>query len=305
MPNHDPSTDPSSDPSTTRRNVLIGGGVVLLALLAAAVWWFTRPEAATVDIDNALGSSDETAAAPASSSPEPAPDATDEATDTATDGATTGATDAPNATDGSTATEESSADSTPVDGDASGTWTVTTDAIPYDFEAAEGTFVGFRIDEELSSVGNTTAVARTPAVTGDITVDDTTLSEGTFTADLTQVTSDRSQRNPAIQRALNTSAEPEATFEVTEPVDFGEVPPAGEAVEIDVVGDLTVNGTTVSDTWPMQAGLTADGLLVVTGSFDVALADFDVSAPSAPIVVSVADEATVEVQLYLERPDQS
>lgn len=39
--------------------------------------------------------------------------------------------------------------------------------------------------------------------------------------------------------------------------------------------------------------------MVVTGSVDVALSDFDVTAPTAPIVLSVADTATVELQLYL------
>ena len=293
-------TSPSSDTgaSTTRRNVLIGIAVVVIAVVAAVAWYLTRPEAATVDIDNALGGAS-TNPAPtattepaASASPTAEPAATE---DTATDDAATPAgpqsepaTDTGSASDGSQAA-------------AGETWTVSTDAVPYDFEAAEGTFVGFRIDEELSSVGSTTAVARTPAVNGELTLDDTTLATAMFTADLTELESDRGQRNGAIQRALNTSEEPEATFELTEPVDLGELPPVGEAIEVEAVGDLTVNGTTVSDTFPLQGGRTAEDQLVVTGSFDIALEDVGVEAPSAPIVVSVADTATVEFQLYLER----
>ena len=51
---------------------------------------------------------------------------------------------------------------------------------------------------------------------------------------------------------------------------------------------------------PLEAVWT-DDVVVLTGSFDIALSDFDVEAPSAPIVVSVSDTATVELQLFLTR----
>lgn len=272
----------SSSPNDTspRRNLLVVVGVVVLAGLAALVWWFTRPEAASVDISTALSGT----TAPDSSATEAASSPADTSTSTAPD-------------PGSTSTPSGDA-SAPAGEDA---YSVTTDAVAYDFENASGTFVGFRIDEELSSVGNTTAVARTPAVTGELVLDDTTLASGSFIADMTEMTSDRSQRNGAIQRALNTSENPNATFELTEPVDLGEIPPAGEAIDVEVTGDLTVNGTTVSDTFQLQGGVTAQDLLVVTGSFDVPLADVGVQAPSAPLVVGVADVATVEFQLFLQR----
>ncbi len=276
---------PDSTGTSSRRTTLIVVGVVAVAAVAAAIWYFTQPEAATVDIGNALAGTSE------------APDADNTGDNT---GDPTGdPTDA-----SSTSTEGATADpaaSGSEDGAAQGqVWTVSTDVVPYDFEAAEGTFVGFRIDEELSRIGSTTAVARTPAVNGELTLDGTMLTATTFTADVTEMTSDRAQRNGAIQRALDTSSNPEATFELTEPVDIGEVPPVGESVEVDATGDLTVAGTTVSTTIPIQAGLRAEDELVVTGSLaDVALADFGIDGPSAPIVVSVSDAATVEFQLYL------
>ena len=45
----------------------------------------------------------------------------------------------------------------------------------------------------------------------------------------------------------------------------------------------------------------AGSRLVVTGSTIVALADFDIAVPSAPVVLSVSDEATIELQIYLSR----
>lgn len=280
----------SQQPDTSsRRTAYVVAAVVAIGLLAFGAWWFTRPAADTVDIDDALAGSGETSA----------PASEDGGTASSSTATTEPTTDGSSATD-ATATDGAS-EAAAGEGSASGTWTVTTDAVAYDFEAAEGTFVGFRVDEELSNVGATEAVGRTPAVTGELTLEDTTLETAAFTADLTQITSDRSRREGAIQRALNTGENPEATFELTEPADLGEIPPAGEAVEVDVTGDLTVNGTTVTDTFPLQGGLTPDGNLVVTGSFDLLLSDVGVEAPSAPIVVSVADTATVEFQLYLEQ----
>lgn len=276
---------PDSTGTSSRRTTLIVVGVVAVAAVAAAIWYFTQPEAATVDIGNALAGTSEAPDADntGDNTGDPTGDPTD-ASSTSTEGAT-----ADPAAPGS---EDRAAQGQ--------VWTVSTDVVPYDFEAAEGTFVGFRIDEELSRIGSTTAVARTPAVNGELTLDGTMLTATTFTADVTEMTSDRAQRNGAIQRALDTSSNPEATFELTEPVDIGEVPPVGESVEVDATGDLTVAGTTVSTTIPIQAGLRAEDELVVTGSLeDVALADFGIGAPSAPLVVSVSDAATVEFQLYL------
>ena len=43
------------------------------------------------------------------------------------------------------------------------------------------------------------------------------------------------------------------------------------------------------------------GVLVVVGSAPVRLADFGVTAPTSPIVASVADAGTFEFQLYFRR----
>jgi hypothetical protein len=48
----------------------------------------------------------------------------------------------------------------------------------------------------------------------------------------------------------------------------------------------------------LQAAVIETGLLI-TGSTDVMLSDYGVEVPSAPIVLSVSDVATVEWQLFL------
>jgi len=46
------------------------------------------------------------------------------------------------------------------------TWAVDTTVGEFSYEDSTGTFVGFRVDEELSGLGSTTAVGRTPDVSG-------------------------------------------------------------------------------------------------------------------------------------------
>jgi hypothetical protein len=60
----------------------------------------------------------------------------------------------------------------------SGTWTV--DPSIGSFSDFSGSFVGYRIDEQLAGIGANTAVGRTPNVTGSMTVDGTTVTVATF-----------------------------------------------------------------------------------------------------------------------------
>jgi len=67
-------------------------------------------------------------------------------------------------------------------------------------------------------------------------------------------------------------------------------------------GDLTIKGTTQPVTFSIGVVVREDGLGVVVGSADIVWADFGVSAPSARIVVSVAEEGIVEFQLVVAKP---
>lgn len=252
----------TSRPSTTRRLVTIGG-VLVVALVGAVVWYLTRPAPAAVDIDAAVDSV-------AGSST-----ATDEGTDDADDTAATSTT-------------------------ADGEWTVDTTIGEFSVLDTTGSFVGFRIAEELSTVGSTEAIGRTPDVDGTITIDGALLADATVTGDLTGIVSDESRRDDRIQSALETDQFPDATFALDGPVDLGAEPARDETITVDAPGTLTVHGVDQDVVVPLEAVWT-DDVVVLTGSFDIALSDFDVEAPSAPIVVSVSDTATVELQLFLTR----
>ena len=182
-----------------------------------------------------------------------------------------------------------------------GTWTVDTGVGDFSVtEETTATFAGFRVEEVLTTLGSTTAVGRTPEVSGSIEINGTTLDSAEIVADLTQIVSDQQRREGAIQRTLATSSNPEATFVLTEPVDLGESAASGEPVSVTAVGELTVNGTTNLVEIPLEAQL-VDGAILVTGSTDIAFDDYGVPTPSAPIVVSVEDHGILEFQVWLSR----
>jgi len=162
------------------------------------------------------------------------------------------------------------------------------------------TFAGFRVEEVLESIGSTTAVGRTPSVSGSIEIEGTTLTSAEIVVDMTAIVSDQARREEAIQSALGTGADPEATFVLTEPVELGEAAASGEMVEVVATGELTLNGVTNTVEIPLQAQM-VDGAILVTGSTEILFADYSVTAPSAPVVLSVENNGILEFQLWLSR----
>ncbi len=241
----------------------VGVAVVALLLVGGGIFWFLRD------------------------------DAPDEVNlDTAAQGVTT------TTADESTTTTAGGGTATP-DG-IDGTWSVDTSTGAFDYESATGTFVGFRISEELASIGSTEAVGRTNAVTGSMTISETTVTDASFTVDMTQITTNESRRDNRVQSALNTQQNPNATFTLTEPIELGADAASGAEVTATAKGDLTINGVTKAVEFPLQAKL-VDGTVVVVGSLDVTFSDFGVEVPSAPVVLSVDDHGALELQLLLTR----
>ena len=181
-----------------------------------------------------------------------------------------------------------------------GTWAVDAATGEFDFQSATGTFAGFRIAEELRSVGSTEAVGRTGDVTGELVIDGTTVTEGSFTVDLTTVTTNESRRDDKVQEALETARHPQATFVLTEPIALGAGATSGAAVRVTAQGDLTIRGVTKAVKLPLEAKLVG-GTIVVVGSTDVVFSDHGVQVPSSPAVLSVDDVGKLEVQLLLIR----
>jgi polyisoprenoid-binding protein YceI len=246
---------------TTRLKVLIGVVGAIVLVAAGGIWWFLRDDAPA---EVSLAAAVESVAG----------------ADAGGDATASGSTGA-------------------VDG-IEGSWVVDTETGEFDYESATGTFAGFRIEEELASIGSTTAVGRTGDLTGSITIEGTTLTAASFEVDMTTITTNESGRDDRVQEALETTANPTGSFTLTDPVDLGDGAASGEPVAVTAVGDLTIHGVTRQVAIPLEAQL-VDDTVVVTGSLDITFSDFDVDVPDSQVVVSVKDHGVMEVQLLLTR----
>ena len=298
-----------------RRNLVVAT-VLAVVVIAVSGWWFLLRDDAPSPPD--LVSAAQVAAAAQSTTVAPATTTVAPATTTVAPATTTVApattTMAPTTTaaacwacayeeETTTSAQENTTTVVPdetgnVDSDdASGTWSVDTTIGEFGIDAASGTFVGFRVKEVLGQgIGSATAVGRTPLVSGIVRIDETTLIAAEIVADLTGLRTDRPMRDSRVQAALNPGGPPAATFVLAGPVDLGE----GRQVQVPAPGSLTINGVTNRVTVDLAAELIGR-ILAVVGTTDVVFADYDVEAPTAPIVVSVEDHGIIEVQLFLIR----
>lgn len=180
-------------------------------------------------------------------------------------------------------------------GGIDGTWTVDTSV--GSFSDYSSSWAGFRVDEVLDNLGDSTAIGRTPNVSGQLTLAGQTLTATTINVDLTTITSDQPRRDPAIQRTLETNTYPTATFELTQPITLPQAPVDGVTYNLTATGNMTIHGVTQPVTVTIQAQL-KNGLIVVVGSTPFNFADYGMTAPRAPIVLSVDDHGTIEFQLF-------
>lgn len=310
-----------------RVKIIIGAivAVAVLAVVAVAVYLLTRGEAPeAVDLETTVARI-EAAETTDDSTSEPSADATtDTSTDTPAGDAATGdgedagtassadetASDDGTADDGAAdvsagtevGTETATADQT-VDGAANlaGVWNVEVADNPGDLQGEPTvSFAGFRVDEVLNNIGAFTAVGRTARVSGSIELSDTALVAATVEVQMGTLHTDNSFRDGRIYQALNTSEFPLATFTLAEPVDLPAGMADGEAFSGSAEGDLTIKGVTNRVAFDLQAQLVGDRIVAV-GSSDVLFSDYGVTAPTAPIVVSVEDHGIMEFQLLFTR----
>lgn len=281
------------------RKKLLGVGVVGLLAAAIAVYFlfFRGTAPASVDSVAAAEARQEAIAEAAGNDAGTQPDAAD-------GGAPEDAAD-----QGETELDSGQPDSAASVGAATdGVWNVDTTIGTFDqtclTEVCGSSFAGFRINEELAGVGAKTVVGRTPGVSGSMELVGSQVIGAEFVVDMTQLVTDNDSRTQALTRqngGLETATFPEARFELTEPIELGTLPAEGATIEAQAVGNLTVHGVTNPVTIPLTAESQA-GLIIVIGSLEnIALADYDIPIPTAAVVVSVEDIATMELQLFLSR----
>ena len=207
-----------------------------------------------------------------------------------------GATSSESGTDGDTTSDGVAMAAAELDG----TWAVDAETGEFTLEDATGSFAGFRVDEELARIGAFTAVGRTGDVSGSLVIAEESVTSVEIQVDLTTLRTDDSRRDGAIQRALRTSQHPTATFSLTEELSIDGAAEAGTAVTLSAAGDLTVNGITQPVVVDIEAQLVGS-VIAVVGSVEIIFADFDVTVPQVPIVLSAEDHGIMEFLLLFRR----
>ncbi len=159
--------------------------------------------------------------------------------------------------------------------------------------------VGYRVNETINGLDKT-ANGRTKDITGSLTIEGTTVTAGEFTVDMTTVSSDEGRRDGQFRgRIMEVDQFPTATFVLTEPIDFVQIPAEGGTVTAEATGDLTLHGVTKSVTFEVQATF-KNGLIGVLGQIPVTFADYAIDNPSFGSV-STEDHGLLEFVLVLDR----
>ena len=300
--------------SPRRRTVLTVGVLLVIVAAAAAlgVWRVlgNAPEEVSLAeaVEDAELAQDEPATATPSAGTAPAdggsdaPADSDTASDTgSSDGAGTGESDsAAGAGTGDTDADVAPEIAVTSTAELDGTWAVDAETGEFTLEDATSSFAGFRVDEELASVGAFTAVGRTGDVSGTLEIADEHVTSAEIAVDLTTLQTDDRRRDGAVQRALGTSQHPTATFVLTGGLPIEGAIESGEPVSIGAPGDLTVNGITQPVVVDIEAQLVGS-VIAVVGSVEITFADFDVTVPQVPIVLSAEDHGIMEFQLLFRR----
>ena len=183
--------------------------------------------------------------------------------------------------DGSTTTVASSLT------DPSGAWVV-----------AVGSQVGYRVDEVLFGQ-KVTAIGRTAAVTGSVTIEGLSVVAAEFSADMTTVKSDEPKRDAQFDgRIMDVINYPVATFSLAAPIALSDASLGGTTPHL-ASGTLTLRGTSKTVDVNLVSSI-RDGRIVLAGEVLIVFEEWGIPNPSIP-GISTEDSGILEFSLVLER----
>jgi polyisoprenoid-binding protein YceI len=166
----------------------------------------------------------------------------------------------------------------------------------------------YRVREQLANLSlPNDAIGRTNQLNGTITIlDDGSVDPAgsTIVVDLSTLESDRSQRDNFLRRnVLQTDRYPHATFVARTITGLSNPPPRSGEVAFQLIGALTIRDVTREVTWDVTGTVNGDqaaGLAVTSFPF----AEFNLTQPRVPIVLSLEDNITLELDVTLERSSE-
>jgi polyisoprenoid-binding protein YceI len=169
----------------------------------------------------------------------------------------------------------------------------------------EESAAAYYVDEELASIGlPSTAKGVTSEIEGEfyLAADGTALADGyesQFTVDLRNLTSDESRRDNRVQEALDTGQYPYAVFTITGVNGYDASIAEGEQQTLSLSGTLELHGVKREVTWEVEAFRQGD-VISALATLTISFGDFGITPPTFAGLVSIDDEATLQVELIAQ-----
>jgi polyisoprenoid-binding protein YceI len=156
---------------------------------------------------------------------------------------------------------------------------------------ADGSYVGYRVNETLIGVGLNAAVGRTSEVEGSARVEGGHITAARFEIATGTIRSDEARRDDTMRfRGLETDRYPRAAFVLSAPATL--------AARFTAPGRLILHGRTRPVKVQLQSRRDGSGV-DLAGSTPIEFADYGMEPPSVAGVASVRDHGKLEVRLRL------
>jgi polyisoprenoid-binding protein YceI len=168
------------------------------------------------------------------------------------------------------------------------------------WKVTDGSTVGYRVPETIMGQG-TTAVGRTAAVTGNLSITGSTVLSAAFTVDVANIASDAPQRDADYRRVMETATLPTATFVLTSPIALATIPVDLQEITVPVTGNLALHGISKPVTFTLKARRNGPKI-EVNGSIPITLSNYKIASPSIAGAIVVGDEGELEFLLVFTRP---
>lgn len=169
---------------------------------------------------------------------------------------------------------------------------------------SDQTTASYSVEETFLNDNNrlATAIGQTSQVSGDLALDyaDPSRSSGSFSVDISTLTSDSARRDNAIRgRWLESSTYPLATFVIRSITGLPADPQEGQPLNFKMQGEMTVRQATRAVEWDVTATLTGDTLTGTATTF-ILMADFGVTPPDIGGVLRVKDGVTLTLNFTMQ-----
>lgn len=169
---------------------------------------------------------------------------------------------------------------------------------------SDQTTASYAVEETFLNDNNrlATAVGKTSQVSGDLALNYAapSRSTGSFSVDISALTSDSARRDNAIRgRWLESATYPLATFVIRSITDMPANPQEGQPVTFKMQGDMTVRQVTRAVEWDVTATLSGNTLTGAATTF-IMMADFGVTPPDIIGVLRVKDGVTLTLNFTMQ-----